>query len=147
MTNGPAARVRAGWSTPMLHVAAIERSIRFYEQLGFEVIDTDRCEPLGWARLHVEGGAIMLLRTEEPVDPAVQGVLLYLYTPDLAALRHQLVAAGTAVPAILHPDYMPSGELRLRDPDGYGVLVARWGEEEHTAWLRRISETGAGGDA
>ena len=43
---------KVGYSTPMLHVAEIERSIRFYELLGFVTVDTDRCEPLGWARLH-----------------------------------------------------------------------------------------------
>ncbi len=64
-------RVKAGHSTPLLRVAEIERSIGFYELLGFVTVDTDRAEPLGWARLHCEGGAIMLLRASEPVDPAV----------------------------------------------------------------------------
>ena len=35
--------IKAGYSTPMLHVGEVERSIRFYELLGFETIDTDRC--------------------------------------------------------------------------------------------------------
>jgi len=47
--------VKAGYSTPMLHVAEIEESIRFYELLGFATVDTDRCKPLGWARMHCEG--------------------------------------------------------------------------------------------
>lgn len=130
--------VRAGYSTPLLHVAEIERSIRFYELLGFETVDTDREEPLGWARLHCEGGAIMLLRASEPLDPAAQTVLLYLYTPDLAALRAQLEGHGVEVAAIRYPAYMPSGELSLTDPDGYAVLVGHWAEAEHEAWLRRI---------
>src|SRR5450631_1184468 len=41
--------VKANYSTPMLHVAEIEKSIKFYERLGFTTIDTDRCQPLGWA--------------------------------------------------------------------------------------------------
>ena len=52
---------KAGYLTPLLHVADIDTSIRFYELLGFKVVDTDRCEPLGWARLHCEGAAIMFL--------------------------------------------------------------------------------------
>jgi hypothetical protein len=55
--------VKAGYSTPRLHAAKIERSIRFYERLGFTMIDTDRCVPIGWARLHCDdGSAVVLLR-------------------------------------------------------------------------------------
>ena len=43
---------KATHSTPMLHVAALERSIPFYELLGFRLIDSDGSKPLGWARLH-----------------------------------------------------------------------------------------------
>ena len=53
-----------------IYVSDIEATIRFYETLGFELIDTDRCEPLGWARMHCQGGALMLLRAEHP--PAAQ---------------------------------------------------------------------------
>jgi hypothetical protein len=76
---------KVGTSTPLLHVAEIERSIRFYELLGFTTVDTDRCKPLGWARMHCEGGAVMFLRADEPVDPSAQAVLLYMYTPDRPA--------------------------------------------------------------
>jgi hypothetical protein len=132
--------VKAGYSTPLLHVAEVERSIRFYELLGFTTIDTDRCTPLGWARLHCEGGAVMFLRVEggEEPDPAAQGILLYLYTPDLAGLREQLLAAGVKVPPIKYPEYMPSGEVVLRDPDGYGIFIGHWGKVEHEAWEKRI---------
>jgi hypothetical protein len=61
--------VKADYSTPMLHLAEIEKSIEFYERLGFTTIDTDRCQPLGWARLHCEGGAVMFVRAERPIDP------------------------------------------------------------------------------
>ncbi len=131
--------VKAGYSTPMLHVADIPRSIRFYEHLGFETVDTEGAADCPfWARQHCEGGAIMLLAAEEPFDPSVQSVLLYMYTPDLAALREQLLAAGVAVPPIHYPEYMPSGEICLKDPDGYTVLVAHWGDAEHSAWPKRI---------
>lgn len=133
--------VKAGYPTPVFHVADIERSIRFYELLGFTTVDTDRLQPLEWARLHCEGGALMFLRAEEPVDQGAS-VPLYMYTPDLAALRDHLLANGVDVPPISHPQYMPSGEICIRDPDGYTILVAHWGETEHSAWLKRISEPG-----
>ena len=72
---------KASYSTPMFHVADIETSIRFYELLGFTPMDTDRGQPLGWARLHCDGGAVMFLRAEQPVDASAQAVILVMYTP------------------------------------------------------------------
>jgi hypothetical protein len=129
---------RVGYSTPMPPVAEVENSIRFYELLGFETIDTDRCAPIGWTRLHCEGGAVMFLRADVPVVGVGKGVMLYMYTPDLAGLRDQLVAAGIKVPLIKHPPYMPSGEMQFTDPDGYLVLIAHWGKAEQEAWEKRI---------
>jgi catechol 2,3-dioxygenase-like lactoylglutathione lyase family enzyme len=123
----------------MLHAMDIEKSIAFYELLGFETVDTDGGTPLGWARLHCEGGALMFLRAEHSVDPAVQGILLCMYAPDLVALRAELQKGGVKVPSISYPTYMPSGEMYLRDPDGYSVLVAHWGKNEQEVWERRIA--------
>ncbi len=130
--------VKASFSTPMLHVMEIERSLDFYELLGFVTVDTDRGKPLGWARLHCEGGALMFVRAEHAVDPRAQGILLYMYAPDLMALRAELQRSGLAVPPIGYPEYMPSGEMRLVDPDGYSVIVAHWGKSEQEAWEKRI---------
>jgi hypothetical protein len=44
--------VKATYSTPMLHVMEVERSLAFYELLGFVTVDTDDGKPLGWARMH-----------------------------------------------------------------------------------------------
>jgi hypothetical protein len=38
-----------------------------------------------------------------------------------------------------YPPYVPSGEMRLTDPDGYGVLVAHWGKSEQEEWEKRIA--------
>lgn len=126
----------------MLHVKSVEDSVKFYERLGFELIDTDGCAPLGWARIHCEGGAMMFLRAEDdhPVDPTKEGVLFYMYTPDLPVLREQLLEAGIEVSEIKRPPYMPSGEIYLKDPDGFVVGVAHWGEKEHSEWLKRIGK-------
>jgi predicted enzyme related to lactoylglutathione lyase len=126
----------------MLHVTDIERSIRFYERLGFATVDTDRGTPLGWARLHCEGGAGMFLRAEHPMDPSAQALILYMYTPDLMTLRERLLASSVQVAPIQHPEYMPSGEMQFVDPDGYAIAVAHWGKTEHEAWERRIGANG-----
>ena len=132
---------KAGFSTPTYHVADIEKSIWFYELLGFVTIDTDGEKPLGWARMHCEGGALMFLRAEGPVDASAQPALLYMYTPDLPALREQLISKGIKVAPITYPGYMPSGEICVCDPDGYMVLVGHWGETEQVAWEKRIGGT------
>jgi hypothetical protein len=61
-----------------------------------------------------------------------------MYSPDLRALHAQLQSKGVAVPPISYPGYMPSGEMQLRDPDGYSVIVAQWGPNEQEAWEQRI---------
>jgi len=130
--------VKAGYSTPILHVAEIEKSIQFYEWLGFDTIDTDGCVPLGWARLHCEGGAVMFLRAEEPPQASSPRTFLYMYTPDLVGLREQLLRNGVKVPEIRYPGYMPSGEVQFVDPDGNCIAVGHWGKKEQEAWEKRI---------
>jgi hypothetical protein len=88
--------------------------------------------------MHCDGGAVMFLRAEEPLDPVRVTTMLYMYTADLVALREQLLAAGIKVPPIKRPPYMPSGEIQMPDPDGYSVLVAHWGKSEQEAWEKRI---------
>ena len=138
--------VKAGYLTPLLHVADVERSLRFYALLGFQNVDVEHAGgSTGWARIHCEGGAIMFLQAEKSTPPAHDRFLLYLYTPDLPALRAQLVAAGIEVGAIGYPDYMRSGEICLKDPDGYNILIGHWGEREHKAWENRCNEKRAAG--
>lgn len=129
--------IKAGYSTPMLHVADVERAIDFYRKLGFELIDVQpSTSPFGWARMHCEGGALMFLRAEEDAAPPRGGVLLYLYTPDLPGLREQLLAAGVEASAIEYPEYMASGEMCVADLDGNTILVGHWGDAEQQTWDR-----------
>lgn len=143
---------KAGYFTPLLHVMDVRRSIRFYELLGFELIDLEGPpECPGWARMHCEGGAVMFLLAEEPFDPTNSNsgfasanpetrhaLLTAMYTPDLPALREHLLANGIAAPPITRPEYMPSGSMSLRDPDGYIVDIHHWSDTEHQAWLKNI---------
>lgn len=130
---------KAGYSTPMLHVIDMQKSIDFYQLLGFELIDTEG-DPIGWARLHCEGGAIMLFLAEHPIDTSKPGIMQYMYTEDLPAFREHLLANGIPAPAIKHPPYTPSGELSLKDPDGNLVFVAHWSDKEHSAWLEKLAK-------
>lgn len=138
-----------GYLTPLLHVSEVEKSIGFYERIGFRLIDVEGATGcLGWARMHTEdGSAIMLARTEQKhaVDPDQLGIILVLYAEDLAALRESLVAAGDKPSPIEHPPWMPSGMFIVSDPDGYPVGINQWGNEEHTAWLAQLEEKRARG--
>jgi hypothetical protein len=53
--------------------------------------------------------------------------LFYLYSPDLIALREHLLAVGVKVLPITYPEYMPKGEIREEDPDGYVLLIGQAG--------------------
>jgi catechol 2,3-dioxygenase-like lactoylglutathione lyase family enzyme len=120
---------------PMIHVADLERSIAFYRLLGFEV--GNRVPPVGpphWAWLYQPNAAnwkhgpnLMITRSECAIDAKAQEVLFYLYATDLVALRNRLMAEGAKVSEINHPEYLPEGEFRTADPDGYCLMVAQSG--------------------
>jgi catechol 2,3-dioxygenase-like lactoylglutathione lyase family enzyme len=122
---------------PMIHVTDLERSIAFYRLLGFEVGNSvPPAGPMQWAWLYQPGapnwktGAnLMITRTSRPLNPDAQDVFFYLYAKDLVALRQRLMEAGVKVSEISHPDYLPEGEFRMADPDGYGLMVAQSGKD------------------
>ncbi|MEP7224113.1 MAG: hypothetical protein ABI783_04045 [Actinomycetota bacterium] len=60
-----------------------------------------------------------------PVDAGSQAVLFYCWTPDVEGLHGELAAAGLEVGDITRPFYMPAGEFRAEDPDGYILLVGQ----------------------
>lgn len=131
---------KAGYSTPMLHVAEIEKSIRFYELLGFTLINTDDCKPLGWARIECVGGALMFLRAEHPIDPKASALMLVMYTPDLAGLRDHLIANHVEVSEINHPPYAQAGECNCKDPDGNHLVLIHWGKKENDDWVQQLKD-------
>ncbi len=67
----------------------------------------------------------MVAQAGEPVAPEQQAILFYLFAPDLAALREQLIDDGVPAGEIGFPDYMPGGEMRVEDPDRYVLLIAQ----------------------
>jgi len=67
----------------------------------------------------------MLESAVEVVDAEAQGIFLYLYTPDVNALYAELETAGLNPGGLHNPPYMPAGEFRLSDPDGYVLLIGQ----------------------
>jgi catechol 2,3-dioxygenase-like lactoylglutathione lyase family enzyme len=114
---------------PMAHVADVQRSVDFYKLLGLEVRGNLR-NPSGelqWVYIACEQAELMLTRADEPVIASQQAVLFYLYSPDLIELREHLLASSVKVSAITYPNYMPKGEIRVDDPDGYALLIGQAG--------------------
>jgi len=124
-----ASQARVTGLIPMAHVADVQRAVDFYKLLGMEVRGSlkNSAGDLQWVHIACEQAHLMLTRASEPVVASQQAVLFYLYSPNLVALREHLMAAGVRVSLITHPAYMPKGEIRIDDPDGYCLLIGQAG--------------------
>jgi hypothetical protein len=71
------------------------------------------------------GTNLMLARSERPIDAEAQDVLFYLYAADLESLRSTLLSKGIEAGEICYPEYLPKGECRVQDPDGYTLMIAQ----------------------
>jgi hypothetical protein len=121
----------------MVHVAEVERSAEFYRHLGFEIgnyVPRDCPPPMQWAWLYQPnapswktGANLMLVRDSRPspLDREEPHVLFYLYAHDLKGLRAELVSKGFKPGEISYPEYLPSGEFQLYDPDGYMLMIGQ----------------------
>lgn len=112
---------------PMAHVADVQRSIDFYELIGFKLVSTFKngAGILCWVDLTSRDARLMLTRADAPVIAAQQAVLFYLYADDLIGLREHLLRNRISVSEITHPFYMEKGEIRVADPDGYVLLIGQ----------------------
>src|SRR5579864_3654804 len=115
---------------PLAHVEDIERSVKFYGQLGFKISNSDgQPGARGWVWLTNGRAHLMLARTHRPMNPSAQDILFYFYGPDVVEYRNNLIARGVEVGPLKHPDYLPKGEFRINDPDGYCLMVGQWEED------------------
>ena len=112
---------------PMAFAAEVQRSVDFYRLLGMEIRGSLRAPSgdLQWVHLACDQADLMFARASDPVIASQQAVLFYLYSSDLIALREHLLASGVKVSPIAYPDYMPKGEIRVEDPDGYVLLIGQ----------------------
>ena len=119
-------RARVVGLSPFVHVTDVARSAGFYRLLGFDVRDTYAPGVLlEWAGLEHREARLMLARASEPIDPAQQAILFYLYSDDLAALRRHLISHGVAAGDIRDGTPGPRQEMRVEDPDGYVLMIAQ----------------------
>ena len=110
---------------PFVHVADVDRSVAFYERLGF--VMEHEFAPDGrriWAFLERGDARLMVAEADAPVESHAQAALFYLYTRDLDALRTRLVDAGVAAGEITTGGPGPDRQMRVDDPDGWCLMVA-----------------------
>ena len=124
----------------MIRVADVMKSAKFYRNLGFEIGNAvpRECPPFHWAWLYQPkapnwktGANLMLVSGEVPgtIETKARTVLFYLYARDLKSLREKLLAEGFSASEISYPEYLPKGEFRLQDPDGYTLMIAQSGRD------------------
>jgi hypothetical protein len=99
-----------------------------------------------WCNLTCGNARLMLARATGPITAPEQAVLFYMYSRDVRGLREHLLAKGiedagspdfegerALCPPIASPGvfsvvprfFMPDGELRIHDLDGYVILVGQ----------------------
>jgi hypothetical protein len=124
----------------MIRVADVVNAAKFYRHLGFEIGNAvPREGPVfNWAWLYQPSAPnwktsanLMLVSSEVPgtSDGPAKTVLFYLYASNMKSLREELLAKGFNVSEISYPSYLPEGEFRVEDPDGYTLMIAQSGED------------------
>lgn len=124
----------------MIRVTDISKSAEFYVDLGFRIGNAVPREgpPYGWVWLYQPeapdwktGANLMLTCGESAASTEVKSkvVVFYLYARDLKGLRQKLLSKGIPASEIHYPDYLPEGEFRVYDPDGYMLMIAQAGKD------------------
>lgn len=107
---------------PLLWVKNIEKSIRFFEEIGFKIAEMwQPQDKIQWCRVEFHNAALML---QQIIDSdAIQqigedhGIQLYFITDDVDAVYHQIRTRGIDVspPKI---EFYGMKQVFVSDPDG-----------------------------
>jgi predicted enzyme related to lactoylglutathione lyase len=111
----------------LLHVADVQRSVGFYQKLGFDLGNEPLKSDQGvqtFAWMHYGTAAqIMLTLAGKAANPGVSEVMFYLYVTDMPAYREQVISRGIEVGKVMYPFWSPGGEFQIDDPDGWTWMV------------------------
>ncbi len=107
---------------PLLWVKNIEKSIRFYEEIGFKMSATwQPQDEIQWCRVEFHDAALMLQQIND-LDAKQQisedyGIQLYFITENVDVVYHQIRARGIDVspPKI---EFYGMKQVFVSDPDG-----------------------------
>jgi len=113
-------------SVPVLNCSDVERSLNFYQQaLQFVVLNKRTGERgLEWVYLQSGDTLLMLEKSSSHRNFKSESLnRLYLYTDDVSAMHHYLMAKGYQVSPISRTVYMK--EFDLHDPDGQRLTLGQ----------------------
>ena len=123
-TDSPTRAARLHELCPLLLVEDMERSIAFYESLGFRLAhDADSNGKRFWCRLERDSCALMLQQAE-PEDGSLagrgRGVVFYFICDDADHLYGELKAQGLRL-AAPKTAYYGMRQVTVPEPDGYAL--------------------------
>lgn len=118
-----------------LNVQNIEKSVEFYERLGFKVLTRHKNHAgvFAWADLEFEGADFGLGHIPSNNDPDFQkwastplgaGVVVYFTVDDVDAVHERARAAGAVIEVPIE-DRSYGRVFTLNDPDGYTITFMR----------------------
>lgn len=107
---------------PMQPVSDLDRSLRFYQALGF-TIEQHR-EDWGWAMLRCGECQLMLDRSIHLHAGIPKTAVLYLYPEDIVAFHRSARENELDVPD-LETTFYGMQEFRIEDPDGNRLWVGQ----------------------
>jgi uncharacterized glyoxalase superfamily protein PhnB len=124
--------------TPMLMVADMVTTLKWYEAVGFEITGTHGEGQLDWAEVKFGAAAIMFVPTFN-INPTANGVSLWIHTDRIDELyasvkriqldRGQRMLAGQdvesseiAFTADLYTAFYGQQEFGIRDPNGVELM-------------------------
>ena len=110
---------------PVIYVRNLEASRAFYALFGYEERQSGGDADANWAYLQHGEHTMLVAATQPPLIQVELPLLIYLYVAELTEVRQRLEEAGHQCELTGYPDHAPGGELRIKDPDGNGVLVGQ----------------------
>ena len=110
---------------PVIYVRNLEASRAFYALFGYEERQSGGDADANWAYLQHGEHTMLVAATQPPLIQVELPLLIYLYVTELGDIRRRLEEAGHECQLSGYPDHAPGGELRVKDPDGNGVLVGQ----------------------
>jgi uncharacterized glyoxalase superfamily protein PhnB len=118
--------------TPEIAVSDIEKSLQFYEMLGFVKGDTGIVDDKGsqWYSLALDDAALWLIRQDivedmEHDNILGNGVNIYVSVDNIDALYEKLTTGGLEMNVLREIETMWYGlrQLAIADPDGYTLTI------------------------
>ncbi len=107
--------------TPMIHVADVEKTAKWYESIGFEIVATNLdCDEMNWARIGCGDNSFMLSAGGTTSSADRREVDLYVNTEKIDELFAQLKDRVEIIEPI-HETFYGMREFVIRDVNRFWI--------------------------